>query len=215
MRYDEPRKRLTCVYNDHSLYQWEIIGDDFKKLGKAYSSLAHGGCIWSIETYPLSAQLLPPGTFFTGGSDDTIRIWNMDPNMPTDTTVIRKNIYCQELLKIIYADAQLAHLCDTELAMGKSFLVVFFYKSKNAFYISEKPENQYDGKSGIRSLRTSPDGRHLASGDRSGNLRIYSVSDFTLLYQLSAHDSEVLCLEYSSFKIGKSEGLLAIVLLQK
>lgn len=122
IRYDETRKKLTCVYNDHSLYQWEIQ-DDFKRVGKTHSTLAHGGCIWSVETYPLAAQALPPGTFFTGGSDDTIRVWNIDPNMPTDTTGIRKNVYSSELLKIIYADPQLAHLCDTELAIGKCQLL--------------------------------------------------------------------------------------------
>lgn len=70
-------------------------------------------------------------------------------------------------------------------------------------FVSEKQENQYDGKCGIRALKVSPDGRHLASGDRSGNLRIYAVADFSLLYQLSAHDGEVLCLEYSAFRVGK------------
>lgn len=48
-----------------------------------------------------------------------------------------------------------------------------------------------------RSLRISPDGEHLASGDRSGNIRIHSLRSFQELYQLEAHDAEVLCLEYT------------------
>lgn len=35
----------------------------------------------------------------------------------------------------------------------------------------DKAEGNQDGKFGIRVLAISPDGQHLATGDRSGNLR--------------------------------------------
>ena len=35
----------------------------------------------------------------------------------------------------------------------------------------DKTETNYDDKNGIRSIRISPDGQHLASGDRQGNVR--------------------------------------------
>lgn len=35
----------------------------------------------------------------------------------------------------------------------------------------DKAELNQDGKFGIRVLGISPDGQHLAAGDRSGNLR--------------------------------------------
>lgn len=54
----------------------------------------------------------------------------------------------------------------------------FFYSILlfgNYFYFSDgsndKVDTTYDGKNGVRCLRISPDGRHLASGDRSGNIR--------------------------------------------
>jgi hypothetical protein len=36
---------------------------------------------------------------------------------------------------------------------------------------AEKTDSSYDGRNGVRSIRISPDGKHLASGDRAGNIR--------------------------------------------
>ena len=36
---------------------------------------------------------------------------------------------------------------------------------------TDKTDNSYDGKNGVRSIRVSPDGGDLASGDRQGNIR--------------------------------------------
>ena len=81
------------------------------QVGKSHSFLFHSACIWGLETYPaalgdgkkavrhllavlflpdisltlLMWQVLPPGSFITCGSDDTVRIWNMDTTMPANT----------------------------------------------------------------------------------------------------------------------------------
>ena len=89
---------------------------------------------------------------------------------------------------------------------------------------AEKVDSSYDGKNGVRSVRISPDGKHLASGDREGNIRyeanflsslkkvalhfdtntnqfyIFSIHELSNLQQtviIEAHDAEVLCLEYT------------------
>ena len=36
--------------------------------------------------------ILPPNSFFTCSSDDTIRIWNLDPHMP-ETASYKTNLY--------------------------------------------------------------------------------------------------------------------------
>lgn len=36
---------------------------------------------------------------------------------------------------------------------------------------TDKTDTNYDDKNGIRSLCISPDSKHLASGDRIGNIR--------------------------------------------
>ena len=45
--------------------------------------------------------------------------------------------------------------------------------------------------------RISPDGKHLASGDRAGNIRIHELQFMDEMCKIEAHDAEVLCLEYS------------------
>ena len=45
--YDEQNGRVSVVYNDHSLYIWDV--KDVKKVGKSYSFLYHSACIWGLE----------------------------------------------------------------------------------------------------------------------------------------------------------------------
>jgi 6-phosphogluconolactonase (cycloisomerase 2 family) len=57
---------------------------------------------------------------------------------------------------VLYVDPELMYLKDLELSGAGT---------------SEKPDSSYDGRNGVRSIRISPDGKHLASGDRAGNIR--------------------------------------------
>lgn len=179
---DEKNKKITCIYNDHSMYVWDI--KDMKKIGKIQSFLYHSACIWGVETYPdviNSKSVLPRGTFLTCSSDDTIRIWNLENNLSPET-FYQRNIYSFELLKMIYTDSELTYLCDLDFSPSGS---------------NDKVDTTYDGKNGVRCLRISPDGQHLAAGDRSGNIRIYDLQHMEELCKIEAHDAEVLCLEYS------------------
>ena len=45
--YSSVDSKLTCIYNDHSLYVWDVA--DIKKIGKARSFLFHSGAIWGID----------------------------------------------------------------------------------------------------------------------------------------------------------------------
>ncbi len=66
------------------------------QVGKSHSFLYHAACIWGVEAYPSLKEgmkgVLPTGSFITCSSDDTIRLWNLDPNMGTNT-IYRRNIY--------------------------------------------------------------------------------------------------------------------------
>ncbi|XP_076278563.1 uncharacterized protein LOC143208238 isoform X3 [Lasioglossum baleicum] len=185
LAFDEGNNKLTCVYNDHSIYVWDVR--DIRRVGKSHSFLYHSACIWGVEMYPTGSEsvgAVPAGSFITCSSDDTIRVWNMEKDVAPSDTLYKRNIYSNELLKVLYIDPELTYLKDLDLAAAGS---------------TEKSDASYDGRNGVRSIRVSPDGKHLASGDRSGNIRIHDLSSLEELYLIEAHDAEVLCLEYSKF----------------
>ncbi|KAL6258300.1 hypothetical protein P5V15_010242 [Pogonomyrmex californicus] len=185
LAFDERNNKLTCIYNDHSIYVWDVR--DIKRVGKSHSFLYHSACIWGVEMYPIDSDsigAMPSGSFITCSSDDTIRIWNLEKDILPNDTLYKRNIYSNELLKVLYIDPELTYLKDLDLAAAGS---------------TEKNDASYDGRNGVRSIRIAPDGKHLASGDRSGNIRIHDVSSLEELCLIEAHDAEVLCLEYSRF----------------
>ncbi|XP_017782013.1 PREDICTED: WD repeat-containing protein 62 isoform X2 [Nicrophorus vespilloides] len=180
--YDESSKKLTCIYNDHSIYVWDV--HNIRRVGKSHSFLYHSACIWGVEMAPPQSPL-PSGTFLTCSSDDTIRVWTLDKlNDKTAKGMYRRNIYSNELLKVVYVDKELAYLKDLDAS------------SSNVS--NEKQDSSYDARNGVRSIRLSSDGKQLASGDRSGNIRIHETVSMTQQLNIEAHDAEVLCLEFSN-----------------
>ncbi|NXE31474.1 MABP1 protein, partial [Ptilorrhoa leucosticta] len=184
LTFDPTNQWLSCVYNDHSLYVWDV--KDPKKVGKVYSALYHSSCVWNIEMYPEvkdnNQPCLPPGSFITCSSDNTIRLWNTESSN-IHGTALHRNILSNDLMKIIYVDDNTQVLLDTD------------YNSAGS---AEKADAQVlDMKVGIRTVCVSPSGEHLASGDRIGTLRIYELQSLKEMLKVEAHDSEILCLEYS------------------
>ncbi|XP_074961731.1 mitogen-activated protein kinase-binding protein 1 isoform X3 [Phalacrocorax aristotelis] len=184
LTFDPANQWLSCVYNDHSLYVWDV--KDPKKVGKVYSALYHSSCVWNIEIYPEvkdnNQSCLPPGSFITCSSDNTIRLWNTESSN-IHGTALHRNILSNDLMKIIYVDDNTQVLLDTD------------YNSAGS---ADKADAQVmDTKVGIRTVCVSPSGEHLASGDRIGTLRIYELQSLREMLKVEAHDSEILCLEYS------------------
>ncbi|XP_062432015.1 mitogen-activated protein kinase-binding protein 1 isoform X2 [Rhea pennata] len=184
LTFDPTNQWLSCVYNDHSLYVWDV--KDPKKVGKVYSALYHSSCVWNIEIYPEvkdnNQSCLPPGSFITCSSDNTIRLWNTESSN-IHGTALHRNILSNDLMKIIYVDDNTQVLLDTDYNSGGS---------------ADKADAQVmDMKVGIRTVCVSPSGEHLASGDRIGTLRIYELQSLREMLKVEAHDSEILCLEYS------------------
>lgn len=135
---------------------------------------------YNLEREP--SQTLPEDCFVTCSSDDTIRVWGLESCANND--IYRKNIYSKELLKIIYSDEEL-----------------HFIKDQGSSLFDKAGNSGYDGRNGVRCIKISPELQHLASGDRCGNIRVYSLTNLKLLTTIEAHESEVLCLEYSNEKI--------------
>ncbi|XP_065944251.1 mitogen-activated protein kinase-binding protein 1 isoform X4 [Magallana gigas] len=186
--YNDFHKKVTCIYNDHSLYVWDV--HDVRKVGKSWSFLYHSSCVWGLEVNPATTEemrpILPSDSFMTCSSDDTIRIWNLDPHM-VETESSKRNVYSNELLKVIYVDPTLTCLKDVNY---------------NPAGGTDKTDTNYDGKNGIRSIGISPDGRHLASGDRIGNVRVHDLINMQEIMKIEAHDQEILCVQYSDLNTG-------------
>uniref|UniRef100_A0A452IZG9 Uncharacterized protein n=1 Tax=Gopherus agassizii TaxID=38772 RepID=A0A452IZG9_9SAUR len=189
LTFDPTNQWLSCVYNDHSLYVWDV--KDPKKVGKVYSALYHSSCVWSVEVYPevkdSNQSCLPPSSFITCSSDNTIRLWNTESSN-IHGTALHRNILSNDLMKIIYVDDNTQALLDTDYNSGGS---------------ADKADIQaLDTKVGIRTVCVSPSGEHLASGDRIGTLRIHELQSLREMLKVEAHDSEILCLEYSKSDTG-------------
>ncbi|CAL8298454.1 unnamed protein product [Arctogadus glacialis] len=187
--YDPTSRWLSCVYSDHSVYVWDVR--DPQRPGKLYSALYHSACVWGLEVCPEGGGgggggggghlPLAPGSFLTCSGDNTIRLWNTDGlNTP-------KNILSQDLVSVTYTDPSLAGLTDTEgVAQG----------NQEKAGSGAEPQTS-ETRTGLRTLCISPDGLHLASGDRMGILRIHDTENMEEILNVQAHDSEILCLEYS------------------
>ncbi|XP_012376276.1 mitogen-activated protein kinase-binding protein 1 isoform X2 [Dasypus novemcinctus] len=186
LTFDPTNQWLSCVYNDHSIYVWDVR--DPKKVGKVYSALYHSSCVWSVEVYPevkdSNQACLPPSSFITCSSDNTIRLWNTESSGVHGST-LHRNILSNDLIKIIYVDGNTQALLDTELPGG-----------------DKADGSLMDPRIGIRSVCISPNGQHLASGDRVGTLRVHELQSLSEMLKVEAHDSEILCLEYSKPNTG-------------
>ncbi|XP_067312026.1 mitogen-activated protein kinase-binding protein 1 isoform X6 [Pseudorasbora parva] len=185
VHYDPTNRWLSCVYNDHSLYVWDVR--DLRKVGKVYSALYHSSCVWSVEVYPEMRDgeqpRLCPGSFLSCSSDNTIRLWNID----AQNTTLSRNVISNDLQKVIYMDSNTSTLLDMDCISSNS----------------EKADPQTsENRTGIRTMCVSPDGLHLASGDRNGTLRIHDLESMEEILDVQAHDSEILCLEYSKPETG-------------
>ncbi|XP_035472971.2 mitogen-activated protein kinase-binding protein 1-like isoform X1 [Scophthalmus maximus] len=187
--YDPIGHWLSCVYNDHSLYVWDVR--DVGRVGKVHSALFHAACVWDLEVFPdvpvEEAAGLSSGTFISCSADNTIRLWHMEDW--SQTRVHFQNILSSDLLNIIYTDGNTAALVDAECMTNVN---------------ADKPgEGQTaESRTGIRTICVSPDGKHLASGDRNGMLRIHDLSSMEEILKVQAHDAEILCLEYSHPETG-------------
>ncbi|XP_057568277.1 WD repeat-containing protein 62 isoform X2 [Hippopotamus amphibius kiboko] len=184
LTFDPIHQWLSCVYKDHSIYIWDV--KDINKVGKVWSELFHSSYVWNVEVYPEfedQRACLPSGSFLTCSSDNTIRFWNMDSSPDSHW---QKNIFSNTLLKVVYVENDIQHLQDMSHFPDRG--------SENGMPV--------DMKAGVRVMQVSPDGQHLASGDRSGNLRIHELHFMDELVKVEAHDAEVLCLEYSRPETG-------------
>ncbi|PRP86748.1 hypothetical protein PROFUN_02897 [Planoprotostelium fungivorum] len=173
--------KLGAIYSDHSMFVWNLR--EIKKIGKYRSFLAHSGCIWDIDVFPEGDKLspFPSGSFVTSSADGTIRVWNT--NGPALES--QMNIFGIECLRTLYLDKDMSHM---KARSGQEVIGT--------------------GACSIRCVKLSPDGLFLASGDRSGNVRVHDMHSLSEISYSEAHDEEVLSLAFSQPKEDGSGPLL-------
>uniref|UniRef100_A0A3Q2Y182 Mitogen-activated protein kinase binding protein 1 n=1 Tax=Hippocampus comes TaxID=109280 RepID=A0A3Q2Y182_HIPCM len=180
--YDPISRWLSCVYADHSVFVWDVT--DLTRVAKVHSALFHAACVWDLEMFPdipgeMVASVRPVCAFLSCSSDSTIRLWHVDER----THVHSRNILSTDLLKIIYTGTSTAALQEAE-------------------NLTNTDGQPVESRVGVRTICVSPDGKHLASGDRDGILRIHNLSSMEEILKVEAHDAEILCLEYSKPQTG-------------
>ncbi|KAF3848280.1 hypothetical protein F7725_021308 [Dissostichus mawsoni] len=152
LTFDPASRHLTCVYNDHSVYVWDV--KDVRNVGKLYSALYHSSCV--PGAVGCVSGLPAPSSFLTCSSDNTIRLWNTDP------PIAHRNLYSNDLLRIVYVGENMQHLQ------------------------AEGGEAGADGKAGIRVLGFSP----ISTGE-SPEVRMVSCgADKSIYFQTAEQTAE-------------------------
>uniref|UniRef100_A0A3B3TFT0 MABP1/WDR62 second WD40 domain-containing protein n=1 Tax=Paramormyrops kingsleyae TaxID=1676925 RepID=A0A3B3TFT0_9TELE len=175
LAFDPLARYLTCVYSNHSVYVWDVC--NIRNVEVVYSAHSHSNGVWSVEMYPNMEEQAEPcltvGSFVTCSSDCTIRLWPGDPSTYIPASV--------------------------STAVSDPGQVVWLKKDMEQQWIVGEPREARSShvKPGIRVMSVSPDGLHLAAGDWGGSLRVFCLQFLHELLHIKAHDSEVLCLEFS------------------
>ena len=195
----EDGNKLSVIYSDHSLYVWDIA--DTSNIGKYRSYLSHAGCVWDVACMPAAAGTMPAGTFVTSSADSTVRFWNIDtagkrPKQKqlkaagdgkkqaaaVGTEIVSRSAYSRDTVSMIYCGG-------TSTAAFKSWKA-----TDPESTLANQPQPDVE----IRCLSISPDGGHLASGDRMGNIRVHELESNQLYAFHEAHDGEVTALAFSA-----------------
>ncbi|KAF9925420.1 mitogen-activated protein kinase binding protein 1 [Linnemannia zychae] len=148
-------------------------------------------------------NLFPPETFITFSADGSILFWNLNDNVST--------------LPPSY-DPNRPSSIDTNTTSQVKEIIRALYVDENCKSWIQSPETQ-DGtdpgfnivplECGVRTVKISPDGKLLASGDKGGNLRIHSLSTLKQLTYQEAHDTEILAIDFTDSEVQGSPVLVA------
>ncbi|KAF9937144.1 mitogen-activated protein kinase binding protein 1, partial [Modicella reniformis] len=213
-QYDASTGSLVCIYSDRSLLVWDITDPNNAVVTRSH--IFHSDSVWGAEVVPPAStgdgsHRFPPDTFLTYSSDGSIKFWNLDENIsalppPTsdakdpEQATVKSNIN-GEILRAIYADKNCRSWIqapETQDGMEPGFNIVPL-------------------ECGVRSIKISPDGRYLASGDRAGNLsdkespylvatagrdrllHIFdALNDYALIQTLDDHSSSITCIRFTA-----------------
>uniref|UniRef100_A0A1I8B0X5 WD_REPEATS_REGION domain-containing protein n=1 Tax=Meloidogyne hapla TaxID=6305 RepID=A0A1I8B0X5_MELHA len=191
---------LSALYSDRSLYHWQLQASSTSSLAggeegqqqespiqqvvKLSSQHFHVGPIFDLET--CDSPLDGANDFFlTAGADETVRFWSLSSSQQINSALNSSNSSLSpELKKVLFLSSESGLLTEQ---LDKNF----------GGLLSDSLEST----TGVRCLRLSPNGEHLACGRKNGNICIFDLRtpNWPILVEFEAHEGEVLCLDYSNF----------------
>lgn len=208
-----PAPKLSVIYADHSLFVWDIT--DLYKVAKFRSFQFHHGCVWDLHFIEdnKSDRKLPPGTFVTCSSDNSIKFWNPDPRAQRESKF--KSVYSREMLhnvdlidesgSDVANRSAIAHsiastissfTINMQSADGRDQSTLTAGDISRCVIDSEFPSRPQHPDA-PRSMSVHPFGRELAVGSKTGRIRIFDLQTMQQTLCSEAHAAEILSLNYS------------------
>lgn len=141
--------------------------------------------MWDVDAVPdgpaAAAAGLPAGAFLTCSSDGSVRLWALGPTPegtgdgggPAAAPPAPRSPGCGAALRVVAAGRELQAVLQLDAAAGAGAL------SGTGL---DGPGPSGDGCGGgeaaaeARCVRVSPDGRWIAVGDRTGNVRVHALA---------------------------------------
>ncbi|KAK1944633.1 Mitogen-activated protein kinase-binding protein 1 [Phytophthora citrophthora] len=210
---------VIVFYSDRSIFIYSTAKPDVVTIERSF--LYHSGGVCDLQVVGLvrgtnakgklvygenggtSVAIIPNGTFVTCSDDNTIRLWNLELHRrpskanrfePTDGRFEHefwRNPYSQEMLRVIYND----HDRDFE---DEHCVVLGGTCSHNSCSTVHSPPKDHGRNKGLTVVSVRPDQKEIAAGDHEGNVVVMAVPLDKPAIRISAHNSKVNCLTYSS-----------------
>eukprot|EP00727_Mastigamoeba_balamuthi_P001965 m51a1_g11766 hypothetical protein (1243) ;mRNA; r:231681-236319 len=211
--------RVACCYSDRTINIWSVDaipgGGSAPKVVKYRSLLAHGACIWDVAAAPATTPpvTLPAGPATAasvmsslGGSTASSASVPPSPQTQRQVQVVMATCSSDGSVRVWGIDGttsgkELLH--SIQACAGAPVKAPHDFDARD-FACSPSP---VDG--GVRSVCFRPDGAHLATGDRQGNLRVYDCATWRCITSRAAHAAEILCIDYSKPASQDDQVLLA------
>jgi WD40 repeat protein len=210
---------LVCVI-DHArnLTVWDVTSPKKPTVHRSFSF--HSDGVWDIAVPSATSSsmfrqffetdeklTLPAETFYTCGADGTVRVWNIDreaasrrkeqqtqkegDNQQTDPVV---PAWYNETSGDLVRTVLVAPVTKSSSEANDEKMLTM--KTKAAAVESSGSGSSSSG--GIRCMAFSPDGAHLATGDRAGHVRVHDLENgLDEIQCLKHHTSEIMSMEYS------------------
>nr|CAD7458549.1 unnamed protein product [Timema tahoe] len=137
LAYDPQNCKLTCIYNDHSMYIWDVR--DIKRVGKSYSFLFHSACIWGVDMYPVlednTTSAMPHGYFWRLLEDMLCCGGGLQYGETCFQEIVQLVESRVDLMKVLYVDPDLTYLKDLDTSVAGT---------------ADKNDSSYDSRNGVR-----------------------------------------------------------------